>query len=218
VASAARQVSPLARRNRPGVADLDGQDAGQKLRRFRQQERQAMKRRVPLPHGLQRALHRRHQIARGIGHVGEPRRVGVRRHHDPREIAVIGARLERARAPRRDRDDGRRPQRAQRRNPVRARGFGGQHHEAPVARGDDHRHPHAQVARARATRSAGVGRRGVRGRVPWPQSLAGCCRELKHSLAPSHGCVRYSYSSLCDVRIRASRMQHDARRTETWQP
>jgi hypothetical protein len=47
------------------VADLDGQDAGQKLRRFRKEEREPMERRVPLPQGLQRALHRCHEITRG---------------------------------------------------------------------------------------------------------------------------------------------------------
>jgi hypothetical protein len=41
-----------------------------------------------------------------VGQVGQPRRVGVRRHHDPRDVAVIGARLERARAPCGDRHDG----------------------------------------------------------------------------------------------------------------
>jgi DNA-binding response OmpR family regulator len=135
----------------------------------------------------------------GIGDVGKPRRVGVRRHHDPREIAVIGARLERARAPCRDGDDGRRPQRAQRRNPVRARGLGGQNHEAHIARGDDHRHPHAQV-RPRARDPLGGGRKKGCARIACHgrNVLAGCCQELKHSLAPSHGCVRYSYSSLCE--------------------
>jgi hypothetical protein len=50
----------------------------------------------PRPAGLQRALHRRHEVACGIGDVGQPCRVPVLRHHDPRQIAVIGARLERA--------------------------------------------------------------------------------------------------------------------------
>jgi hypothetical protein len=122
-----------------------------------------MKRRVALPDGLKRALHRRHQIARGIGDVGKPRRVRVRRHHDPREIAVIGPRLERARAPRRDRDDRRRPQCAQRRNPVRPAVSAARTTRPISPAAMTTGTPMRRSARARETRSAGVGRRDVRG-------------------------------------------------------
>jgi hypothetical protein len=98
MASAARQVRPCASAKAAGSVQGNGQHAGQKLRRFRQQSARRCSR-VPVPHGLQRPLHRRHQVTRRVGQVGQPCGVGVTGHHDPREIAVIGARLQRFRAP-----------------------------------------------------------------------------------------------------------------------
>ena len=120
-----------------GVIHRHGQHAGQKLRRFRQQDRETMQRRVALAHGLQRPLQRRDQVARRIGDIGQPCGVGVLRHHDPRQIAVIGPRLERSRPPRRDRYHRARAEAAQGRDAIRGGGLGGKHEEPCPARRDD---------------------------------------------------------------------------------
>jgi CheY-like chemotaxis protein len=79
------------------------------------------------------------------------------------QIAVIGPRLESAGAPCSDRDDRLLSNGPQRRDAVGPGGFGRQNHEARGARAITTGTPIRRSARARDTRSAGVGKRDVCG-------------------------------------------------------
>ena len=77
------------------VGDWHHDHCRQKLRRFRQGQRQTVQARIALAARQKRALHRHPKIIRRIGHCHKPAQIGVPRHRDARKIAVIGACLQR---------------------------------------------------------------------------------------------------------------------------
>ena len=98
---------PLARKRgrRPATGSTSG--GGQQMRRFRQPERGAVQVGRAVAQGLERALHRRPQVIGRVGDRAQPVQAGVGGQREAREIAVIGAGLQRLGAPRGDRQFGR---------------------------------------------------------------------------------------------------------------
>ena len=89
------QGERLGARQRRDIGDRHQKCRRQEPGGFRQPDRRAGEGCVALAAALQRALHGRCEVARGIGHGGDPGRRRVAGHDEARDIAVIGTGLQR---------------------------------------------------------------------------------------------------------------------------
>ncbi|MPL60789.1 hypothetical protein SDC9_06351 [bioreactor metagenome] len=123
-----------------GIRERGKQCRGQQLRGFRQRDRSAGKGGVALAAACQRPLHRHAQVVGRIGDRPQPGKIGVLRHHDPGEVAIIDAGLQRLGAPGGDRE-GERAEGGERRQPLGAQRLDG---DGKLPR-QHHGQPHAQI-------------------------------------------------------------------------
>ena len=155
----------LALRKAFGVLKRQDQGGGQQPRRFHEGDRQPVQPGVAAPAGGERALHRLGQVIRWIGdrlHPVEPR---IARKDHPRQIAVIGPRLQRFGPARSNGQVKLSRQRPQHRQPRRRNRLGRDHQRAARPRLQHHRHPHAQVGAGTGEQFSEIGREG-HGRLP----------------------------------------------------
>ncbi len=155
-ASAARCTISSSRQRQPGLAasrltlSASGQAATTAAGSSRACLASAMAEAVqlgrPLAPGPVRPAQRVREVERRVGRGAHPGDVGIVGQRDPRDVAVIGARLQRVGAPVRDGqvEPGRR-QPAQILEPLRPGGLGGQHQRAAGAGDERDRRADAQI-------------------------------------------------------------------------
>ena len=126
------------------VGDRHQQRGGQQMRRFHQLQGGAVQARLPVAQRPQRAFQRHAQVIRRVGQRPQPVHPRIRRHHDPRDVAVIGRRLQRFRPPRRQRQF-RLPQRPQGGQTVSLQRLHRHDKEGPSVPRQDDGHTHPQI-------------------------------------------------------------------------
>jgi hypothetical protein len=135
---------PMRRRDGQGIGQGQHHRRRQQMRRLGQQQGGAVQVGPAVAQRVERPLHRHAQVIDRVGHRGHPFHPGTRRQQQTRQIAVIGARLQRFGPPRGDRQF-RRPQRAQRRQPFGRQRLGRQRQRPAAAISQHNGHAHAQI-------------------------------------------------------------------------
>ena len=156
-----------------GVAQRRDQHGGQEPRGLGERDAGAMQIGSTLAFRPQGAFHGRAQVVRWIGNPAHPRQCGIGRHKNPRQIAVIGTRLERFGAVVGDGDDRVRSKGPQLGQTSGVDRFGGQH-EASLAQWPDqhHRHTHPNIGPRPRELFVDVRCKGHEIRHPFPAQIA----------------------------------------------
>ena len=127
------------------ILKRDHKGGGQQARAFDQSQGQAVQIGVAVAAGLERAFHRGRQVIGGIGKALHPGQISTLGQRHARQIAIVGARLERFGAPAGQRQIGLHAQRVHIAQPLRRQGFDRQHQNAGAGHTKHHRHTHAQI-------------------------------------------------------------------------